>query len=182
MKQYGQGFWVVRDGIRIRDRRFAYPDLRPFEYSDGTGDLGWWNLSPFSFDYVPPKGSGATAWRFTVAGSPLPCKNNSFDFDGASVPQNPLVRLVTRDKMDRRWIVSAFGHDLGYCITDYVTGFTKADWDTFLTEVAEAYGENAGERGKYTAAVKLFGGKLYGKTTTELERYRSLVKIERVPV
>lgn len=179
--KYGQGFWIVQNGVRLKDQKLAFPDLRPFIYDDGTGDLGWWNLTPFCFDYAKP-GSICSAWRFTVAGSPAPNKFTSFDYDGASVPQNPIVRAITRDKMDRRWIVPGFGHDLGYCITDYITGFTKADWDTFLSEVAEAYDENGCKRAEYKTAVVCFGGGLYGKTTTEANRYRSLVKIESVPI
>ena len=180
--KYGQGFWVVKDGVRVLDRRDAYPELLPFEYADGTGDVGWFNLSPFTFDYVKPGDTSGMAWRFTVAGCRNPTLETSFDFDGASAPQCKLIRPLVKDKMDHRWIVPAFGHDLGYCIHGYGTGFTKSDWDTFLSEVAEAYGAGWLDRKKYWSAVAAFGGFAWNKKPEETERYCGLVKIAKVPV
>ena len=178
--KYGQGFWVVKNGVRVRDVRDAYPDgLKPFLYSDG--DLGWFHLGPFCFDYVKPGDRSGTAWRFEIAGDPAPVLHrNSFDYDGASIP--PALRALARDKMDRRWIVPSDGHDLGYCIHGHVTGFTKADWDTFLLETGEAYGDNAYQCAKYRLAVAIGGGLAWQKPEAELEIYRRLVKIKRVPL
>ena len=61
--KYGQGFWVVKEGMRMRDIRDAYPDgLCPFLYDDG--DLGWFHTEPFCFDYVKPGDNSGLAWRF----------------------------------------------------------------------------------------------------------------------
>ena len=57
--KYGQGFWVVENGVRLKDRSRAYPRLRPFEYADGTGDKGWLHLADFTVDYVRPGDSAA---------------------------------------------------------------------------------------------------------------------------
>ena len=177
--KYGQGFWVVEAGVRVKDRSRAYPELLPFEYADGTGDRGWLTVRPFCFDYLKPGDNSGLAWRFTVAGDPNPVEYlNSFDYDGASIP--PICRPITRDKMDHRWIVPAYGHDLGYCIHGHVTGFTKADWDRFLLEVGEAYGDTAVMCTMYKTAVTLGGWHAWPKTPEELERYRRLVNIERV--
>lgn len=179
--KYGLGFWTVENGVRTEGR--AYPDLRPFEYNDGTGDAGWFLLRPFTFDYAPPGDRSGTAWRFTVAGDPCPVlKGNSFDFDGASVPQWKLVRPLVRDKMDLRFLVAALGHDLGHCIHEHVTGFSRQDWNRFLAEVAEAYGASAYDRAKYKVAVDAAGWAVYHKTPEELAVYRGLVQIERVAV
>lgn len=180
--RYGDGFWVVKDGARVRDRRDAYPELLPFEYDDGTGDCGWFTLAPFTFDYVKPGDGSGMAWRFTVAGCRNPNLSSSMDFDGASVPQNPLVRVLVHDKMDHRWIVPAFGHDLGYCIHGYGTGFTKSDWDRFLLEVSEAYGAGWADRNKYWGVVAAVGGFAWKKTPEETEHYCDLVKVAKVPV
>lgn len=137
--QYGQGFWVVEDGVRLRDRSQAYPSLRAFEYGDG--DRGHFLLKPFTFDYVKPGDKSGQAWRITIAGDPNPVLHvNAFDFDGASVPQVKLVRMMVRDKLDHRWQVAALGHDLGHCIHEHVMGFTRADWNELLSEVAEGLG------------------------------------------
>lgn len=178
--KYGQGFWVVKDGVRIKAMADAYPEgLKPFLYDDG--DLGWFLTRPFTVDYVKPGDS--MAWRITIAGRLHPALHvNSFDFDGASVPQWKLLRAAVRDKMDRRWIVAALLHDLGHTIHEYVTGFSRSDWNELLSEVAEAYGENAYERGKYKLGVDLFGWTCYKKTEQELATYRKLVLIERVPL
>lgn len=179
--KYGHGFWTVENSVRTRER--AYPDLRPFEYNDGTGDTGWFLLRPFTFDYVAPGDRSGTAWRVIVAGDPNPVlRQNAFDFDGASVPPWKLIRPLVRDKMDLRFLVAALGHDLGHCIHEHVTGFTRADWNRFLSEVAEAYGASAYDRAKYKLAVDAAGWAVYHKTAEELSTYRRLVKIERVTV
>lgn len=180
--RYGEGFWVVRDGVRVCDRKDAYPDLRPFEYDDGTGDRGWFTLSPFTFDYVKPGDVSGTAWRFTVAGCARPSLDTSFDYDGASFPQCRLLRTIVKDKMDHRWIVPAYGHDLGYCIHGYGTGFTKSDWDRFLLEVAEAYGASWIDRNKCWGAVAAAGGFAWKKTPEETEHYCDLVTVARVAI
>ena len=179
--KYGQGFWVVEAGVRVRDRAFAYPALLPFDYGDGTGDRGWLLTRAFVFDYVKPGDTSGQAWRFTVAGDsdPVPCIN-AFDYDGASIPQ--ALRFLARDRMDHRWIVPALGHDLGYCVHGHVTGFTKADWDTFLLEVGDAYGDNAYQCQKYRLAVTLGGWNAWPKTEAEEKVYKNLVRIERVPL
>lgn len=177
--KYGQGFWVVEAGVRVKDRGRAYPGLLPFEYKDGTGDRGWLLTRPFCFDYVKPGDVSGLAWRFTIAGDSDPIEFiDSFDYDGASVP--PCVRWLARDKMDIRWVVPALGHDLGYTVHGHVTGFTKADWDRFLLEVGEAYGDSAYQCAKYRLAVTLGGWHAWPKTPEELGRYRRLVNIERV--
>ena len=181
--KYGRGFWVVKDGVRVRDRLSldAYPALHPFEYADGTGDLGWFLTEDFCFDYVKPGDKSGLAWRFHVLGDPLPeLHKNAFDYDGASIPE--MLRAMARDKMDRRWIVPSLGHDVGYCVHGHVTGFTKADWDTFLLEVGEAYGDNLYQCGKYRAAVILGGWAAWPKPDAEAEVYKNLVRIERVPL
>ena len=184
--KYGQGFWVVKDGEPVPScRKFldGYPALQPFEYNDGTGDTGWLLTKPFTFDYVKPGDKSGTAWRFTVSGDVNPViHKNSFDFDGASVPQWKLLRMCVKDKMDLRFLVASLGHDLGHCIHEHVTGFTRADWNTFLYEVAECYGASAYDRAKYKLAVDAAGWAVYSKTDEELATYRSLVKIERVPL
>ena len=179
--KYGQGFWVVRNGERLRwiDTLHCFPALHPFFYDDG--DLGWFHLEDFTVDYVKPGSTCGLAWRITILGDPNPELHvNSFDFDGASRPD--WTKAVTRDKMDKRWIVAADLHDIGYCIHEWRTGFTKEDWDTLLSEVAEAYGETKFQRDKYYSAVALFGGSRYPKTAAELAMYRKLVRIERVPL
>jgi len=179
--QYGQGFWVVENGMRLKDRSLAYPSLRGFEYGDG--DFGHFLLKPFAFDYVKPNDGSGQAWRITISGDPNPLLHfNSFDFDGASVPHLKIVRMMVRDKLDPRWQVASLGHDLGYCVHEYVMGFTRSDWDELLSEIAEAYGESAYYRGKYRLAVNVAGWACYKKTPEELAIYRSLVKIERVPL
>ena len=181
--KYGQGFWVVVAGRRLKtlDPVLGYPGLNPFEYADGSGDVGWLHTRDFTVDYVKPGDNSGSAWRITLAGDLNPVQYlNSFDFDGASRPE--ATKAITRDKMDHRWIVAADLHDLGYCIHEWKTGFTKADWDTLLSEVAEAYGENAYERAKYWAAVTLGGWACWPKTAEETERYRNLCSFERVPL
>lgn len=84
--------------------------------------------------------------------------------------------------MDHRWIVPAYGHDLGYCIHGFGTSFTKADWDRFLLEVAEAYGANWTDRNKYWGVVAAVGGFSWAKTPKETEHYCDLVTVERVPL
>ena len=90
------------------------------------------------------------------------------------------MRALARDKMDRRWIVPSDGHDLGYCIHGYVTGFTKADWDRFLLEVGEAYGDNVYQCAKYRLAVAAGGWAAWDKPREEIDIYTQLVRIERV--
>ena len=177
--KYGQGFWVVENGVRLKDRSRAYPRLQPFEYADGTKDKGWLHLSDFTVDYVRPGDS--TAWRITIFGDPDPTEFiNSFDYDGASIP--PILRPLAADKMAHKWIVASDLHDLGYCVHGHVTGFTKADWDTALMEIGEAYGARALEARKYWAAVEAGGWAAWGKTETEASRYRNLCSFERVPL
>ena len=175
--KYGEGFWVVKDGVRVKDRKDAYPKLKPFEYADGTGDCGWALLEDFTFDYFPP-GSRGAGWRFTVKGDPDGDISRCFDYDGASRPA--ATREIAGDKMDFDVIVPSFGHDLGYCIHDYVTGFERCDWDEFLGEVMEAYGAGSWKRTKFVAAVSLFGRSRYAKSPAELEHYKGLVTVERV--
>ena len=179
--KYGQGFWVVKAGVRQRDREMSYPDLRPFEYGDGTGDCGWLLLSDFTVDYARPGDKSGLAWRITIKGDPDPAPYiNAFDYDGASIPG--CLRALARDKMDHRWIVAALLHDLGYCVHEYKTGFQKADWDELLQEVGEAYGDSSFSAAKYKLAVTLGGWAAWPKTTAETQRYRNLVKIERIPL
>ena len=181
--KYGQGFWVVRNCERVRDRAFAYPQLLPFEYQDGSGDAGWLALEDFCFDYVKPCDPSGLAWRFTVSGDPDPVPGvNAFDFDGASVPQVRFIRAFCLDKMDHRCLVAAFVHDMGHCIHEWKTGFTRMDWNRALSEIGEAYGMTAWARAKYKLAVDAAGWACYSKTDEELARYRALVKIERVPL
>lgn len=177
--KYGQGFWVVENGIRQRWRDRAYPSLLPFEYDDNTGDRGWLLTRDFTVDYVKPGDTSGLAWRFTVKGDANPAPYlTAFDYDGASIP--PALRAIARDKMDHRWIVASLLHDLGYCIHNHKTGFSKADWDTLLLEVGGAYGDNAYQCAKYRLAVTLGGWNSWPKTEAELERYRNLCYIERV--
>lgn len=183
--KYGNGFWVVRDGERVRDRfgPDAYPRTVGFEYGDGTGDRGELLLRDFCVDYLPPGWSNPL--RMTVLGNPEPVlRRNAFDFDWASVPA--LFRGCVCDKADYRVRVASLFHDIGFCVHDVLPGLGIGFWNTMLVEVTEAYCDGRGRdwwlRRELAAGVAAGGPFCWGKTEGELELYRGMFKVEQVPL
>ena len=132
--KYGQGFWCVKDGVRLVER--VYPDTRGFEYRDGTGDCGEWLIAPWCFDYTIP--GTDTTLRLTIIGNPAPVLHeNAFDFDWASIPK--LCRTLTCDKADYRVRAGSLPHDIGFCVHDIWPGFDMKFWNRMLFEIMEAY-------------------------------------------
>lgn len=171
--KYGDGF-ICLDGNGNELAERAYPELLPFEYNDGTGDCGWFLLEDFSFIYTDP--TTGKAWKITMKGDANPAIGTSFDYDGASRPG--ITRGVAGDRMDHDVIVPSLVHDMGYCVHDYITGFTREQWDIALREIAEAYGCNWFKRNEFYYAVRAGGIFRYQKTVNETLRYITLIEIE----
>lgn len=177
--KYGVNFRVIgSDGRPIEDVRDAYPKLKPFVYKDGTGEIGWALLEDFTFEYR--RKGDANAWRFVLKGDSNGDITKCFDYDGASRPN--VTRAVAGDRMDKDVVVPSLGHDLGYTVHEYVTGFTKSDWDDFLTDSMDAYGAPNDKQLSFHLAVSFGGRRFWAKSEDELVHYRALVEITPVPI
>ena len=197
--KYGEGFWCVKEGVRLPRR--IYPATRGFEYLDGTGDCGEFLLEDWCFDYVAP--GSREALRMTIAGNLRPVLHrNSFDFDWASIPRP--ARAITCDKADYRIRAGCLPHDMGFCVQEVLPGLDRTWWNTLLFEIMEAYSvtwdetkagsfksrlrmkarylEDRALRNGVLAGVTLGGPFVWGKTPEEIAVYRRLFKVERMAV
>lgn len=175
--KYGDGFWVVENGVRLGSREL--PLTKGFEYPDGSGDWGEFLLRDFTVDYLPP---GMTyPLRMTVTGSMTPVLHEtSFDWDFASIPK--IFRSMVCDKADPRIRVGSLFHDMGYCIHDVLPFMDKAFWDRMLIEVSEAYGMPWATRQLVMAGVKAGGWAAWPKSASSIAVYRKLFSVEQVPL
>ena len=173
--KYGNGFQCLDANLAPYPVR-VYPRLMPFEYKDGTGDTGWFLLEDFNMLYRDP--ATGFEWIIRVKGDPAPSFRSAFDFDAASIPRAFMSVVGSPTSLDI--LVAALGHDLGYCVNGSVTGFRRADWDRFLSEVIEAYGASRAKRFACHRAVRLGGGFIYEKDEMYRERYMRLCEIKRL--
>jgi hypothetical protein len=174
--KYGAGFWCIDPDTGLRLPHRVYPDLRGFEYDDGTGDKAEWLLRDFIMDYIP-RGS-EWIYRMTINGSRFPTFSTAFDYDGASMPK--AFRTAICDKLGYEIRVPSLGHDIGYCVHEVLPEMGRMWWDEFISQTMEAYDATAAQRTAVYAAVRVAGEFWWNKSDSDLMRYRKLFSVVKL--